>query len=194
MTLSNSRGPIIPMLRRSHTIYTITRRHIWPEFSSARCSTVRPRRSHPRDRRSMLTPFVRLILGTVVVLFFRCMTALLDPVHRRGERIKWGLVSYTVITFSFATVLTAMDLHIESISYIDNREFPGIEDVLPPGPVGYQWLISPKAVNVVPNFMFNLSNWLTDALLVSFCSILRSLIQASNTSSSRFIVAMLSTP
>ena len=30
-----------------------------------------------------------------------------------------------------------------SISYIDNREFPGVEDLMPPGPIGQKLLISP---------------------------------------------------
>ena len=106
-------------------------------------------------------------LGIVIVLFFRCTAALLNPVHRRGEPIRWGLVSYIAIMFSVVTVLTAMEVNVQSISYIDNRNFPGIEGVLPPGPAGYQWLISPEAINVVPNVMFNLCNWLADGLLVS---------------------------
>jgi hypothetical protein len=76
--------------------------------------------------------FVRFILGILIVLFFQCMAALFNPANRRREGIKWGLVSYTVVMFSFVTVFTAMNLNIQSISYIDNREFPGVEGVLPP--------------------------------------------------------------
>lgn len=35
-----------------------------------------------------------------------------------------------------------MYLDILSFSYIDNREFPGVEGVAPSGPLGYQWFIS----------------------------------------------------
>ena len=101
------------------------------------------------------------------MLFFKSMNALLSPVHRRGERIKWGLVSYTVVMFSLATVNIAMNLHIESISFIDNREFPGVEGVFPPGPNGYLKSVYFKAINVVPNAAFGLNNWLADGLLVS---------------------------
>ena len=97
------------------------------------------------------------------------MVALFNPVHRRpGEYIKWGLVSYTAAMFSLATVQTALSLDIQSISYIDNREFPGVEDLqIPPGPFGYQWFISPDVINIVPSVVFALSNWLADGLLVS---------------------------
>ena len=115
----------------------------------------------------MLTPFVRLILGMIIVLFFKCMTALFDPDNRRGDRVKWWLVSYTAIMFSAVTVQTGMNLDILSISYIDDREFPGINGVLPPGPWGYQVVISPTALSVIPSAMLTLCNWLADGLLVS---------------------------
>ena len=86
----------------------------------------------------------------VVVLLFKCMAALSNPVHRKGEGVKWELVSCTMAMFSFVTVLTAADLGILSISYIDNREFPGIEDVIPPGPPGYEGFISPMLSVLFP--------------------------------------------
>lgn len=101
------------------------------------------------------------------MLFFKCMTALLNPTHRRGERINWGLVSYTVATFSFVTVLTAANFRLLSICNIDNREFPGVKGVAPPGPYGYQLFISPEALSVIPSVMLTLGNWLADGLLVS---------------------------
>ena len=94
------------------------------------------------------------------------MAALFNPVYRRGERIKWGLVSYTVVMFSVVTVQTAMDLNLQSLSNIDSRKFPG-DDVIPPGPVGYQWFTSQGALNIIPTAMFTLTNWLADGLLVS---------------------------
>jgi len=114
----------------------------------------------------LLTTFVRLLLGVVIVLFFHCMGALINPANRRRQGIKWGLVSYTAIMFSFVTIFTAMNLNIQSISYIDNREFPGVGDVLPPGPLGYQWFLYSDALTIVPNLMFLLNNWLADGLLV----------------------------
>ena len=114
----------------------------------------------------MLNLPVRPIIGIVIVLFFHCLTALFNPVNRKREGIKWGLVSYTAVMFILVTMFTAMYLNILSISYIDNREFPGIEGVTPPGPYGYQPSL---AVNITPDFMFLLNNWLADGLLVSWC-------------------------
>lgn len=68
--------------------------------------------------------------------------------------------------FSFVTIYTATGLDLQSISYIDNRDFPGIDGVLSPGPLGYQFLIYSNAINVVPTLMFQFNNWLADGLLV----------------------------
>ena len=109
-------------------------------------------------------------------MFFQCMTALFNPVNRRREGIRWGLVSYTMVMFLFGTVLTGMGLDVASVSLIDNREFPGVIGVLPPGPLGYQWLIRPTALSIIPNLMFFLNNWLAEGLLVSPLFDLRSRI------------------
>lgn len=129
---------------------------------------VRTRNFCPHVHLSVLTSFVRFILGTLIVLFFKCMAALFNPTHRRGESIKWGFVSYTVVMFSLATVVTAMNLHILSISFIDNRNFPGVEGGLPAGPLGYVLSIYNKPLNVIPNVAYYLSNWLADCMLVGF--------------------------
>ena len=105
-------------------------------------------------------------VGVIIVLFFRCMGALFSPVNRR-KGIKWVLVVHTVAMFSFVTVYTATGLDLQSISYIDNREFPGIDGVLSPGPLGYQFLIYSNVINIVPTLMFQFNNWLADGLLVS---------------------------
>jgi len=114
-----------------------------------------------------LTSLIRSILGVLIVLFFQCMDALFSPANRRGEGIKWGLVIYTVLMFSFATILTGMGLNIESLSYIDNREFPGGEGI-PPGPLGYRLSVWSGALTVTPRLAFLFNNWLADGLLVSF--------------------------
>ena len=137
--------------------------------------------------------FVLLAPGILIVLSFQCMAALFDPVHRRGEGIRWGLVSYTAVMFSAVTLQTAMNLHIVSICYIDNREFPG-NDAMFSGPFAYFVLIYAEAINVVPNALFLLSNWLADGFLVCSPFMLHSLTKMSNTISPSSIVTILSTP
>jgi len=112
---------------------------------------------------------VRLAVpGTVIVLFFQCITALFDPANRRGGPIKWGLVIYTALMFSVVTIFTAINLHIQSISFIDNREFPGVDGIAPPGPLGYQYFIYSVPITIAPNVMFLINNWLADGFLVTF--------------------------
>ena len=118
-----------------------------------------------------ISPSVRahtMFPGIVIVVFFQCMAALFDPVHRRGEPVKWGLVSYVVVMFSLATVQTAINLHILSMSYIDDRKFPGFEGSMLPGPLAYQLLRFSLPLGLTPSVMYHLSNWLADGLLVSF--------------------------
>lgn len=105
------------------------------------------------------------MLGIVVILFFQCMSALLNPADRT-KGIRWLLVAHTVTMFLFATISTAMDLDLQSTSNSDNREFPGADE-LPPGPFGYNLLLFSNALNVIPHVMFLLNNLLADGLLVS---------------------------
>ena len=108
------------------------------------------------------------LLGFLVVLFFRCMAALFDPIHRRGERTNWWLVSYTVFMFLAATAQTAMAFYLRMSSYVDNREFPaGFESTTPPGPLGYESLSFKDALVIVDDVMFYLGTWLADGLLVN---------------------------
>ena len=94
------------------------------------------------------------------------MNALLDPVNRARGSIKWGLVAHTAATFTFVTIYIALNLNIQSLAFIDNREFPGTE-AIPPGPAGYQWSILSKPVGIAPTPMLVLNNWLIDGLLAS---------------------------
>ena len=116
-----------------------------------------------------LTSSVRSIIpGIVVILFFQCMSALLNPVDSTRGGIKWSLVAYTVIMFSIVTLSTAMGLDLQSVSYISNREFPGVEGELPPGPAGYQNLLILEAISIIPSITFFLNNWLADGFLVNY--------------------------
>ena len=132
-----------------------------------------------------------IALGAIVVLFFRCMSALLNPVDRTEGGIKWVLVAYATAIFSVMTVSIAMNLTLQSIDYIDHREFPG-EGVAPPGPFGYQFLLYPEAISVVPNVMFLLNQWLADGLLASsvFDSVNRSSYTSHSCSSTAAILFM----
>ena len=93
------------------------------------------------------------------------MVGLLNPARRREEGIKWGLVFYTVLMFSFATVYIATSLNIQSLAFIDNREFPDNPPLS--GPLGYQDSIRPQVLGIIPNLMFLLNYLLADGLLVS---------------------------
>ena len=68
--------------------------------------------------------------------------------------------------FSLVTIGTVMQLNVQSISYIDSREFPGVKGVLHPGPIGYQGSVQAKTITVVQDIVFILNNWLADGCLV----------------------------
>ena len=94
------------------------------------------------------------------------MGALFNPTNPTGRGIKRLLVAHTMAMFSFVTVFTALNLNFLSISYIDNREFPGILNGVPPGPIGYQYYLYNNATGIISTVMFLLNNWLADGLLV----------------------------
>ena len=100
------------------------------------------------------------------MLFFRCLSTLLNPVDRTRGGIKWGFVAHVVLMFSLVTVYTAANLDLQSISYIDNREYPGLNDGFP-GPFNYEYLIYYKPISVISPVMFIMNYWLADGLLVS---------------------------
>jgi hypothetical protein len=106
---------------------------------------------------------------------------LVSPVNYTNGRLRWGLAAHTAAMFAFVTIFTAVNLDIQSISYIDNRDYPGDDVMFPPGPLGYQFLIYSKAISVVPVVMFHLNTLLADGLLVSSVinSVTRYLTQVS---------------
>ena len=93
------------------------------------------------------------------------MGAFFDPVNRAKGGTKWGFIAHTAAMFSLATIYTAMSSNIQSISFIDNREFPASVNGVP-GPVGYQFFLHSKAIGIAPTPMILLNNWLADGLLV----------------------------
>ena len=113
-----------------------------------------------------LTSVWPITLGIVIALFFQCMTTLLDPVNRPREGIKWGLTVHTVAMFSFATIYFGMGLSIQSLCFVDNREFT-MGGLYSSGPTGYKILLYREAISLVPNTLFLVNGWLADGLLVS---------------------------
>ena len=128
------------------------------------------------------------------MLFFQCMAALFNPNNRRRDGIRWWIVSFTVLMFLFATITIWITLHLYSICYIDNRKYPGAEDGLPSGPLGYWFHISPEALLMTGSLMTDLSYWLADGFLVGYLFYPTPARRASNTISCSSIVAMSFTP
>ena len=118
--------------------------------------------------------FVRftVTLGILIVLFFQCVATLFKHIHVGRESVNWGLISYTVVMFSFVTVYTALNLNLQSTSFIDNREFPG-------GPTTYQINAQVGVPGIPPNVFFISNYWLADGFLVRSLS---DAAQVSNTS------------
>ena len=88
------------------------------------------------------------------------MTTLLNPANPIRKHIRCALVAHTVALFLFLTIPFGTEFDYLSNEYINNREFP-------PGPIGYDGLLSLKASTTVLNAMFPLNQWLADGLLVS---------------------------
>lgn len=108
-----------------------------------------------------------IIYGLVVVQFFRCMDVFFGSAKKRSGS-DWAILAYVGALFTFGTVYTATNLNLQSVSYVNNRNFPGNDD-FPPGPLGYQWSIHASGLSIVPNLMFMLSSWLADGLLIYRC-------------------------
>ena len=154
---------MIPTRHSFRISYTPQRRNISPDPSSLQWLMVH---TELWICLSGLTSSVPLtILGILVALFFRCMGALLNPVRRTNEGIKWGLVAHTTAMLLFSTIPAAINRNVFSISYVDSREFSGFNGS-PPGPLGYESILGSVQVFVsVVVFPFN--QWLADGLLVS---------------------------
>lgn len=104
--------------------------------------------------------------GVVIVLFFRCMDALLNPINRKMEGLKWPLVAHTVAMFSFVTINCGMNLALQSFAYVDNRGPT-------PGPYNFEYCtLYSNPMNTIPEVMFFLNMWLADGLLLYRCWII----------------------
>lgn len=116
-----------------------------------------------------------VLYGIIIVLFFQCMGALLNSINRTTGGIKWPLVAHSTAMFSFVTIYTATTLHTLSITYIDNREFPGLAGAVPGGPFGYRFVVLSSPIGIVSQVMFLLNNWLADGLLLYRCCVIYSM-------------------
>ena len=118
-------------------------------------------------RLSVLTPSTRFtVQGIIIVLFFRCMSTLLNPVHHRGRGIKWVLMGHTVAMFSLATGYTAVPSDLQFISYIDSRKFPGFP--FPDSPLGTSSTFLTRGSSLLPRCL-TLATPLAPSLLCSLC-------------------------
>ena len=84
--------------------------------------------------------------------------------------VKWGFLIHTVLIFSFTTVSCAIEGIGRSNAYTDNREYPGVDNVFSPGPIGYLDVISASTVGTIEYLANPLNQWLIDGLLVSAIS------------------------
>lgn len=87
------------------------------------------------------------------------MNALLDPINCKEGGVKWALVAHTTFMFSLVAIFTAINIHLLSIAYIDNREFPGADRVIP-GPLRYEDILSFETPSIAANVLFVLNQWL----------------------------------
>ena len=76
-------------------------------------------------------------------------------------------MAFTAAMFLLVTINTAIQLYLQSVSYVDYRDFPGVPNRLGSGPAGYILLPSTKAIQVVSITTLFLNFWLADGLLVS---------------------------
>lgn len=109
-----------------------------------------------------------IFYGFTIALFFRCMGALLNPANRTRGGVKWAFVAHAVAMFLCVTANAITNLDGQSISYIDNRAFPG-NDELPPGPFTYELLIYSSPISVISFLVYFLGQWLADGLLLYRC-------------------------
>lgn len=115
-----------------------------------------------------------ILYGVFFALFVSCMVALLNSSDRAKRDIRWGLVAYTMATFSFLTIALGIDIYLDRTFFIDNREFPG-NDLSPPGPLGYSDSITYDTIDLVYFTLYPLTQWLNDGFLLHRCFVIYSM-------------------
>ncbi|KAG7097043.1 hypothetical protein E1B28_004434 [Marasmius oreades] len=103
-----------------------------------------------------------ILYGITIVLFFRCMLALLRP--RNGRKPSYLLALYTFVLFGLGTIFTALNGRLLQLSFIDNRAFEG-------GPEAYWLSIYSTSMPLTANTVFIIANWLADGLLLFRCKV-----------------------
>lgn len=76
-----------------------------------------------------------ILYGIVIAIFFQAMGALLNPANRIRGGIQWVFVIHTAATFLCVTINVVTGASFLSMSYVDNREYPGDAEHVP-GPLG----------------------------------------------------------
>ena len=92
------------------------------------------------------------ILGVVITLFFRCLGVLFSPANYTRDSTKWGLIVHTTVVFSLTTITTAMNLSLQSISYIDNLAFYDVRGPFPLDLLGTSCPSTPKRSTLFQTF------------------------------------------
>lgn len=169
------------MLQKSRTTCTLRRSTALLGFPSAQLSMVRAR--YPAYKSGDLCSIRSVLPGILAVLSFQCVAALFKTANRRREGIRWWPVVYTVLMFSFATILIGTGQAVQFDCYIDDREYPGAEGGIIPGPLGYRFVLGPGTLLMIDTLMFQLSYWLADGFLVRCYLIPSPLAQVSNSNS-----------
>ena len=103
-------------------------------------------------------------------------------------------MAYTSANFLLVTVYTAMSFNIQSVSYVDNREFFGDDSATSLEPLGHQSSAYFKVDNIARTVAYVLSHWLNNGLLVSPVSILSAQMPNGARSSRSYIVSGLCFP
>ena len=126
--------------------------------------------------------------GIVVILFFQCIGALINPANDTRRSVKLGLAAYAVALFLIPTIPLVAGRDVFPTVFIDIRNFPGTEEY-PPGPLGGAMISNASdpwvALLGIPA---PVSQWLSNGFLVSSVSSSAACGRYSHPSS--YIVAM----
>jgi len=81
-----------------------------------------------------------IIYGILVVVTCTCIRNLINA-RQRNNRMKWGMLIYTIIIFGFATLYLGSWINFVQLMLIDQRNYPG-------GPIGFYINATPIALTL----------------------------------------------